>query len=206
MCVAAPRCPRSHRDAPLRRRYIQKAADEDHIADIGSAMEKYKGGFGSQAAAPRPGDMCACLFEADGCYYRGKVLKRSGDGQFEILYVDYGNTETVPATHMRSIDPALAALPPMAAPYKPSFIKLPRESADALEAVAELSGLVQLARAACVVRVALTQWQVMNRPLLIIPAHRFQPQTNSASNPLTVVPSCPTPTLPRIILHPVRGG
>ena len=123
-------------------RYIQKAADEDQIMAIGAAMEKYKGGFGAAAAAPRPGDMCVCLFDADGCFYRGKVLKRAGDGQFEVLYVDYGNTETVPPSHMRSIDPTLAALPPMATPYKHSFIKLPREAADALEAVAELSGLV----------------------------------------------------------------
>jgi staphylococcal nuclease domain-containing protein 1 len=124
------------------RRYIQKAADEDQIADIGSAMEKYKTGFGPQVSAPRSGDMYACLFDVDGCYYRGKVLKRLGDGQFEILYVDYGNTETVPSSHMKGIDPSLAALPPMATPYKPSFIKLPRESSDALDAVAELSGLV----------------------------------------------------------------
>jgi hypothetical protein len=135
-------------------------------------MEKYKGGFGSQAAAPRNGDMCACLFDADGCYYRGKVLKRLGDGQFEILYVDYGNTETVPASHMRMIDPALAAVPPMATPFKPSFIKLPREAADALDAVAELSGLVPRRPPAAPLR-ALTLWQAMNRPLLVVPAHRF---------------------------------
>lgn len=87
--------------------------------------------------------MCACLFDADGCFYRGKVLKRLPDGQFEIFYVDYGNTETVPASHMKIIEPALASLPPMATAYKPSFIKLPREGGDVLEAVAELSGLVR---------------------------------------------------------------
>ena len=113
---------------------------------------RYKGGFGAAAAAPRPGDSCVCLFDADGCFYRGKVLKRAGDGQFEVLYVDYGNTETVPASHIKSVDPSVAALPPMAQPYKPSFIKLPREAADALEAVAELSGLVRARAHACITR------------------------------------------------------
>jgi hypothetical protein len=136
-------------------------------------LEKYKGGFGSQVAAPRPGDICACLFDVDGCFYRGKVLKRLSDGQFEILYVDYGNTETVPASHMRMIDPALSAVPPMASPFKPSFLKLPRESADALDAVAELSGLVQPVQCTPAVRAFLTSSQVMNRPLLVVPAHRF---------------------------------
>ncbi len=140
-------------------------------------MEKYKSGFGSQVSAPRPGDMCCCLFDADGCFYRGKVLKRLADGQFEILYVDFGNTESVPASYMRSIDPSLAALPPMATAYKPSFIKLPRESSDALDAVAELSSLVRFARAVFASRSDAVQ--VMNRPLLVIPAHRHLPQLTS---------------------------
>ncbi|CAJ0581780.1 unnamed protein product, partial [Mesorhabditis spiculigera] len=52
---------------------------------------------------PRRGDLCAAKFSADNQWYRAKV-ESSRAGNADILFIDYGNRESVPAN-------SLAALP-----------------------------------------------------------------------------------------------
>ena len=61
---------------------------------------------------PVPGDLCACQYMVDMLWYRAKV-EADNNGGFDIRYVDYGNTETVPMSRLSILDNKFLSLPTM---------------------------------------------------------------------------------------------
>lgn len=58
-----------------------------------------------------PGDYCCTKFSGDGLYYRAKVIKGSGQNQWSVFYIDYGNEETKPAADLLELDQKFCNLP-----------------------------------------------------------------------------------------------
>ncbi len=49
--------------------------------------------------------------------------REPGRPAFEVAFIDWGNTETVPASAVRPMGPALRAVEPQAAPASLAFLK-----------------------------------------------------------------------------------
>ena len=78
---------------------------------------------------PKVGEPCVAQFSADRAWYRARVEGRSGDG-FQVLFIDYGNSETVPAARLRPIPagvPSPAQVPAQAAEFRLAYIKPPKD-------------------------------------------------------------------------------
>merc|ERR1719323_913171 len=75
------------------------------------------------AYTPRNGDLCAAKF-LDGQWYRGKVLKTSAT-EATILYIDYGNRETIPKAKCAALPSSFTGLPGFAKEYGLAFLALP---------------------------------------------------------------------------------
>ncbi|VDO09781.1 unnamed protein product [Haemonchus placei] len=81
---------------------------------------------------PRRGDLCAAPFSVDGLWYRAKV-ESVRSGQAEVLFVDYGNRETVPATSLAQLPPGFASFPPGAKEYGLALVAIPNDKEYGLQ-------------------------------------------------------------------------
>ncbi|XP_055606182.1 staphylococcal nuclease domain-containing protein 1 [Uranotaenia lowii] len=89
---------------------------------------------------PKRGEMCAAKFSEDNEWYRAKVEKFEKGGNASVLYVDYGNRETVPTTRLAMLPPAFLSSKPYAHEYCVALVNLPTDEddkADALKAFAQ---------------------------------------------------------------------
>ena len=53
---------------------------------------------------------CAALFEEDGSWYRAEITAVNADTA-DVLFVDYGNTESVSLDKMKALDESISHLP-----------------------------------------------------------------------------------------------
>ncbi|CAN8029480.1 unnamed protein product [Ixodes persulcatus] len=68
--------------------------------------------------------VCA-LYSGDKTWYRGQVLsERSKEGAYTVSFVDYGNSETVPAASLRPLPPRFAEWPVFAVAVVPQGVDL----------------------------------------------------------------------------------
>ncbi len=78
---------------------------------------------------PKAGDYVAARFSADGEWYRARIRRNDRDAKTaEILYIDYGNTETMPWSRLRPLSqPQFSPqkLKPQAVDAVLSFLQLP---------------------------------------------------------------------------------
>ncbi|KAK6026184.1 tudor domain protein [Ostertagia ostertagi] len=78
------------------------------------------------------GDLCAAPFSVDGLWYRAKV-ESIRSGQAEVLFVDYGNRETVPAPSLAQLPPGFASFPPGAKEYGLALVAIPNDKEYGLQ-------------------------------------------------------------------------
>ena len=91
---------------------------------------------GFATAAPRPGALCLAQFSADDLWYRGFVESVSGQAtkneKFWVYFVDFGNSEAVPASRLKPLAggpptaASLAAVAPLAAPAELAYLRVPQ--------------------------------------------------------------------------------
>ncbi|GAA5915362.1 uncharacterized protein JCM6883_006810 [Sporobolomyces salmoneus] len=74
---------------------------------------------------PKSGELVSAKFSADGQWYRAKVRKSNpGKKEAEVIYIDYGNSETVPYSKLRPLAAQFKSLPGQARDASLSFINL----------------------------------------------------------------------------------
>ncbi|CAH1803308.1 unnamed protein product, partial [Owenia fusiformis] len=89
----------------------------DHFTSIDNMMAKldeyYKGQGQSEdsASCNKVGATCAAKFSEDQAYYRAKVIQCLPNRQVKVLFVDYGNSETVSLTDTKPLTQAFTKLP-----------------------------------------------------------------------------------------------
>ena len=91
-------------------------------------------------APPKAGDYVAARFSADGEWYRARIRRNDRDAQTaEVLYIDYGNSESMPWSRLRPLSQpqfSTQKLKPQAVDAVLSFLQLPSAPeylADAVE-------------------------------------------------------------------------
>ncbi|KAL0565818.1 hypothetical protein V5O48_016203 [Marasmius crinis-equi] len=73
---------------------------------------------------PKGGELVSAKF-SDGSWYRARIRRSSPlKKEAELTFIDYGNQETVPFSHIRPLDPKFRSLPGQAHEARLSFIKL----------------------------------------------------------------------------------
>ncbi|WKX96677.1 hypothetical protein Q1695_012816 [Nippostrongylus brasiliensis] len=89
----------------------------------------------------RRGDLCAAPFSVDGLWYRAKVESIRA-GQAEVLYIDYGNRETVQATSLTQLPPGFNTLPAGAKEYGLALVAIPNDKEYAIQCEEALQQLL----------------------------------------------------------------
>jgi staphylococcal nuclease domain-containing protein 1 len=129
--------------------YVQKVTDEiPKLEKLMSDLGQYQNGRPADPAfKPRVGENVSAKFTEDDCWYRGRVRRISHEG-IEVLYIDFGNAETLPLSRVRSLPENFKQLKAQALEATLSFVKSPEVSEDygieALERFRELTGNKQL--------------------------------------------------------------
>ena len=73
-----------------------------------------------QVNEPTVGMLCAALFVQDGSWYRARVLSIKGS-RAEVLFLDYGNTEQVVTSSLKTLESQFTRLPTQAIRYNILF-------------------------------------------------------------------------------------
>ena len=97
-------------------------SDTDIYCQLSKYSQEKLGSFQSQLqefydthnvrsiSSPKVGDICCSKYSEDEQYYRSKVLSISGS-MVTILFVDYGNQETVEVSALKELSPQFCNLP-----------------------------------------------------------------------------------------------
>ncbi|KAI9102856.1 hypothetical protein DFS34DRAFT_577116 [Phlyctochytrium arcticum] len=90
-----------------------------------------------QEFKPRVGDYVSAQFTADDAWYRARIRKAHGTtNTYNVLYVDYGNSETIPLSRLRPLDPKFSTstinggLTSQAVEAKLAYVELPEDDSD----------------------------------------------------------------------------
>ncbi|KAF8893956.1 hypothetical protein BD779DRAFT_1504456 [Infundibulicybe gibba] len=79
---------------------------------------------------PRGGELVSAKF-SDGAWYRAKIRRASPiKKEAEVVFIDYGNQDTVAFSNIRPLDPKFRSLPGQAQEARLSFIKLVGPESD----------------------------------------------------------------------------
>lgn len=92
------------------------------------------------AQPPKAGDFVAARFTEDNEWYRARVRRNDREGKrAEVVYIDYGNSETVPYARLRPLSQPQfspsSALKPQASEAVLSFLQFPTQAEYLSEAV-----------------------------------------------------------------------
>ena len=72
------------------------------------------------------GTLCAALFSADDRWYRVRVMGNAGRGEYDIKFIDYGNTEVLNENTLRKLPAHLLAFEPQAMEAQLAYLQVPR--------------------------------------------------------------------------------
>ncbi|XP_077114039.1 LOW QUALITY PROTEIN: tudor domain-containing protein 1 [Ranitomeya variabilis] len=106
--------------------FCQQVQNAKQLDDLMVMMHnRYSSSAASPQFSPAPGDICAAQFSEDSKWYRASVVRHiSGDSVF-VGYLDFGNTEILPTSHIRPIEPELLSVPFQAAQCSLAGVKPP---------------------------------------------------------------------------------
>jgi len=108
--------------------YVQVAGnDAEQLEEL---MKNLSVETSDEPHKPLIGELVKAQFTADDAWYRGKVLAITPEGEYDILYVDFGNAETLPASRLRSLDASFKDLPHQAQEASLAFVKTPELDED----------------------------------------------------------------------------
>ena len=80
----------------------------------------------------KKGTICAARFKLDDNWYRAKVLSSIGKGEFEVQFIDFGNTDIVSGNtgDLKKLPASLLQYEPQAKQASLAFLKVPRIGSD----------------------------------------------------------------------------
>lgn len=95
------------------------------------------------SGAPKAGDIVSAKFTQDDVWYRARVRRNDREAKTsEVVYIDYGNSETQPWSALRPLEPTrfgLQKLKPQAVDAALSFVQFPTSPEYIADAVAALN-------------------------------------------------------------------
>ncbi|XP_071986252.1 tudor domain-containing protein 1 isoform X2 [Engystomops pustulosus] len=97
--------------------FCQRTQSAQQLADVMVKMRERYGKISppSNGFIPVPGEPCAAQFSEDNNWYRAGVVRHLSGDSVLVRYLDFGNTEVLPSSRLRRIDPDLLSIPFQAA-------------------------------------------------------------------------------------------
>ncbi|GJN21179.1 hypothetical protein PR202_gb08635 [Eleusine coracana subsp. coracana] len=116
--------------------YVQTAGDQ-RVASVQQQLAslKLKDAPVIGAFNPVKGEIVLAQFSLDNSWNRAMIVNgpravESPNDKYEVFYIDYGNQEVVPYSHIRPADPSVSASPALAQLCSLAFIKVPNLEDD----------------------------------------------------------------------------
>ncbi|KAI0243762.1 hypothetical protein L0F63_000717 [Massospora cicadina] len=79
---------------------------------------------------PKVGCVCSAQFSGDHQWYRARVRKLNGTKSAEVIYLDYGNVETLPTSRLRPLPEKFTTLRPQALEARLAYLHTPTLEED----------------------------------------------------------------------------
>ncbi|XP_017057895.1 staphylococcal nuclease domain-containing protein 1 [Drosophila ficusphila] len=119
------------------------AQSVENGSKLESLMSKLHADFQSNppiagSYTPKRGDLVAAQFTLDNQWYRAKVERVQGSNA-TVLYIDYGNKETLPTSRLAALPSAFSSEKPYATEYALALVALPTDNEDKEEALRAFS-------------------------------------------------------------------
>ncbi|GJM85124.1 hypothetical protein PR202_ga01548 [Eleusine coracana subsp. coracana] len=116
--------------------YVQTAGDQ-RVASVQQQLAslKLKDAPVIGAFNPVKGEIVLAQFSLDNSWNRAMIVNgpravESPNDKYEVFYIDYGNQEVIPYSHIRPADPSVSASPALAQLCSLAFIKVPNLEDD----------------------------------------------------------------------------
>lgn len=103
---------------------------EKMTADLRERLRQHPPVTGAFSA--KRGDLCVAPFSFDGLWYRAKV-ESIRSGQAEVLFLDYGNREVVPASSLTQLPSGFSNIPAGAKEYGLALVAIPNDKEYGLQ-------------------------------------------------------------------------
>ncbi|KAK7099992.1 fap1 adhesin-like [Littorina saxatilis] len=101
----------THLDTQTGTFWVQLASSESQLQQLASQLQSTYGSGGPALRGSAAEAMACCAkFSADGCWYRSIVQSIMGP-KVKVQFVDYGNSDVIPANTLKSITPDLLQAP-----------------------------------------------------------------------------------------------
>lgn len=111
---------------------------DNQMPKIESEMNKFDPFKADDLEKPiKKGTICAARFKVDNSWYRAKVQKALGKGQFEVEFIDYGNSDTVTYEDMRRLNQTLLSYEPQSKTSQLAFVKVQKAGNEVGEEAAK---------------------------------------------------------------------
>ncbi|TPX39996.1 hypothetical protein SeMB42_g01617 [Synchytrium endobioticum] len=133
---------------------------------------------------PKVNDYVASQYSVDNAWYRARVKKVNPDKTYTVLYVDYGNTETVPSNSLRPLDGkfSVSYLPAQAREGILAYLTVPSLDDDyGMEAYKRIRELTEgeMLKARVLGKKRQQSTNSTSTPLVLsLPEDQFQPSVN----------------------------
>lgn len=109
--------------------WVQKTSDTGRLDELMDAISTHFTAHPPLGGAhtPKAGEVCAAKFTLDDGWYRARVLKLEPGKNVTVLYIDYGNSETLSASRLASLPPQFVNIPPFAQEVFLAFVQAPND-------------------------------------------------------------------------------
>lgn len=99
-----------------------------------SEFSIYHSDAGDKPLTLKVGDYVSAMFTADDVWYRARIQKVNPDKTYGVLYIDYGNAETIPASRIRELDAKFSTrvLSPQAQEFSFAFLDFPSDDTQSV--------------------------------------------------------------------------
>lgn len=79
---------------------------------------------------PKSGVICSAQFTQDNQWYRARIRKLIPGKTADVVYIDYGNSETIPVSRLRSLPEKFSQLKPQAMEARLAYLQIPSFTED----------------------------------------------------------------------------
>nr|KAI8754354.1 maternal protein tudor-like isoform X2 [Biomphalaria glabrata] len=93
--------------------YVQRVDSQHILDDLSNKLQQHYS-KPQPSATPTPGTIVVARFSEDQIWYRGIVLKELENGSAHVLFIDYGNSDVLPAEDLRLVTPSFGEIFPLA--------------------------------------------------------------------------------------------
>jgi len=103
--------------------FIQVIGSE--VEELEELMKKLGAEDNGEVYKPHQDELVKAQFTADDGWYRAKVTKALDNDEYAVFYIDYGNSETIPASRIRRLADEYKKLRPQAVEAILAYMKTP---------------------------------------------------------------------------------